>query len=284
MSPEPSPLLSVRAVTRTFRLRSRTRGAAPELIRAVDGVDIDVLPGERVGIVGESGSGKSTLARAIVGLCPVDSGSVVFDGAEVTELPAAELRRLRARLQLVLQDPLASLDSRMTVRQIVEEGLGVHSAAPREERTALVESTLGQCGLPVSLLDRKPSALSGGQRQRVALARSLVLRPSLMLLDEPVSALDVSVQAQVLNLLLDLQEAYGLTYVFIVHDLAVARWFCNRIAVMYKGSIVEEGPSEEVFDRPRHAYTRELLAASSLASTSTGAPNGSAATPDADLA
>ena len=304
MSGTAGPLLTVRGAVQTFYARSRVRGMPGEEIRALDGVDLDVVPGERLGIVGESGSGKSTLARAVVGLRALDAGRVEFEGTDVGALHGAELRRLRARLQLVLQDPLASLDPRMTVRRLVREGLDVHATTPPAERAALVEETLAQCGIGPALLERTPAALSGGQRQRVALARSLVLRPTLVLLDEPVSALDVSVQAQILNLLLDLQELHGLTYLFIVHDLAVARWFCDRIVVMHRGRIVEQGPSEQLFADPREPYTRELLAASALhavvrrrpgsaqaagsssatASTTTGPPNGSAATPNAERA
>lgn len=253
----PEPLLRVDGLTQSFRLRSG--GRQTERFTAVDAVSLVVARGERVGIVGESGSGKSTLSRAIVGLRRPDHGSVVFDGTDVYSLSRRELVQLRCRLQLVLQDPSASLDPRMSVRDLVREGLEVHRRAAGAD--AAVAQVLDQVGIPASLHERKPHALSGGQRQRVALARSIVLGPDLVVLDEPVSALDVSVQGQILNLLLDLQDAHGLAYVFVVHDLAVARWFCHRVLVMRQGRIVEEASSEQLFTQPRHPYTKELLAA-----------------------
>jgi ABC-type glutathione transport system ATPase component len=256
------PLLSVQGVSRTFVTRGRARSAERQVIRALADVDLELFAGERVGVVGESGSGKSTLARAIVGLTPVDRGTINFDGVEVGSLRPSELRRMRARLQLVLQDPVSSLDPRMTVLELVREGLDAHGTVPASDREPRVVEILERCGIPSTLFGRKSSGLSGGQRQRVALARGLVLRPSLVVLDEPVSALDVSVQSQILNLLLDLQDHYHLTYLFIVHDLALARWFCDRVAVMYRGCVVESGTSEEIFASPQHAYTQQLLAAS----------------------
>jgi oligopeptide/dipeptide ABC transporter ATP-binding protein len=183
---------------------------------------------------------------------------VHFDGIDVLALESEQLRRLRARMQLVLQDPMSSLDPRMSVGALVRQGLQVHGrdGDDAHERVATI---LEQTGVSRALLDRKPYSLSGGQRQRVALARSIVLEPDLVLLDEPVSALDVSVQAQILNLLRDLQELHGLTYVFIVHDLLVARWFCTRVAVMYRGRVVEQATSNQLFEQPQHPYTRELL-------------------------
>jgi oligopeptide/dipeptide ABC transporter ATP-binding protein len=255
-----SGLLELREVTKRF---VTTHGPpwrrATRDVLAVDDVTLDVERGERFGIVGESGSGKSTLARAIVRLLSVDAGSVRFDGIDVLGLDDDALRRLRARMQLVLQDPLSSLDPRMTVRALVSEGLAAHGLMSEVDPDERVETILEQTGIGRRMLERKPYSLSGGQRQRVALARSIVLGPELVLLDEPVSALDVSVQAQILNLLRDLQHLHGLTYVFIVHDLLVARWFCTRVAVMYRGRVVEQATSEQLFRQPRHPYTRELL-------------------------
>ena len=249
-------LLEVSALTHLFPFGRGGLRRSAQVIRAVEDVSFTVRKSERLGIVGESGSGKSTLARAITGLCRPTSGCVRFDGIDLTTADAAALRRVRARAQLVLQNPLASLDPRMTVWQLVREGLEIHGGADDHAR---IHEAFEQVGIGSELFNRHPFALSGGQRQRVALARSTVLRPELVVLDEPVSALDLSVQAQILNLLRDLQDTYRLTYVFIVHDLAVARWFCDRIVVMQKGRIVEEADSRELFANPRHPYTRELL-------------------------
>jgi len=255
-------LLEAHRLRQEFRQRvspGSARGTAR--VAALDDVSVQVRRGERVGIVGESGSGKTTLGRALSGLRHPQHGTVEFDGTDIYRLPAKELRRLRARLQIVLQDPSGILDPRMTVRQAVAEGLQAHSHMKDAEISALVESTLREMRIAPELFDRLPRNLSGGQRQRVAVARSLVLRPELIVLDEPVSALDTSVQAQLLNLLRDVQDEHDLTYVFIVHDLAVARWFCTRILVMHKGRIVEEGDSDTILRSPQHPYTAELIAA-----------------------
>jgi oligopeptide/dipeptide ABC transporter ATP-binding protein len=230
-------------------------------LRAVDGVSFEVRRGETFGVVGESGCGKSTLSRAILRLIEPTGGTVVFDGIDVRALPQDELRRLRRRVQLVFQDPLGSLDPRMTARGIVEEPLEIHGIGDRAERARRAAEMLELVGIPAAQHARKPYAFSGGQRQRIGVARALVLEPDLVFLDEPISALDVSIQAQVLNLLRELQQRLGLTYVFIVHDLAVAEYFCDRIAVLYRGAIMELAPREAIFRDALHPYTTSLLAA-----------------------
>ncbi len=249
-----SDLLELENVSVVFR---RRRGAAD--IRAVDDVSLTVGEGEILGLVGESGSGKSTLARLIVGINASESGSMRFDDAI---LPAqkrpAELRR---RVQMVFQDPFSSLNPRMTVRQHLAELLRVHKVVPREALGAACEDLLEKVNLPRDLLDARPRNMSGGQRQRVAIARALALGPDLLVADEPVSALDVSVQAGIISLFAELRRDLGLAILFIAHDLAVVRHVCDRVAVMYMGKIVESGSTESVFTDPRHPYTRGLLEA-----------------------
>lgn len=236
-------------------------GREGQIIRAVDGVSFDVARGETFGLVGESGCGKSTIGRCILRLVEPTGGRIVFDGADVLALERAELRALRRRLQIVFQDPYSSLDPRMPVSRIVEEGLRVHRIGDAAERARRVLEMLSIVGLTPEQARRKPHAFSGGQRQRIALARALVLDPELLVLDEPISALDVSIQAQVLNLLRNLKEDFGLTYVFIVHDLAVAEYFCDRVAVLYLGAIQELADRETIFREPLHPYTVSLLSA-----------------------
>ena len=235
---------------------------APRRLRVVDGVSLDVASGEALGIVGESGCGKTTLARAMLGLVPLAAGSVRLDGMPLAGLAAEELRRLRSRMQIVFQDPLSALDPRMTVGQIVAEPLRVHrgdlSAAERRERVAAM---LERVGLSGSILGRYPHEFSGGQCQRIGIARALVLKPDLVVCDEPVSALDLSVRAQILALLAELREEMGLALVFIAHDLAAVRQLCQRVMVMYAGRSGELAATETLFSRPLHPYTRALLAA-----------------------
>ena len=254
-------LLAVRDVSVGFPVRSgflRRR----RLLWAVDGVSLTLEPGEALGIVGESGCGKTTLARAILGLVPVASGSVRLSGEELTTLDAATLRRRRAKMQIVFQDPLAALDPRMTVRELVAEPLRVHrpelSAAERASRVAAI---LERVGLSATAMGRYPHQFSGGQCQRIGIARALVLKPELVICDEPVSALDLSVRAQILGLLSGLQQEMGLSLIFIAHDLGAVRQLCQRVLVMYAGRVVEEASSGRLFTDPCHPYTRALLAA-----------------------
>jgi oligopeptide/dipeptide ABC transporter ATP-binding protein len=255
-------LLQVSEITKEFGSGpSRFRRSAPPPLRAVDQVSFEVRRGETFGIVGESGCGKSTLTRAILRLLEPTSGSVVFDGIDVGGLGTEELRQLRKRMQLVFQDPFGSLDPRMSALAIVAEALEIHGVGDSAERETTASEMLELVGIPAAQHQRRPFAFSGGQRQRIGVARALVLRPDLVFLDEPISALDVSIQAQVLNLLKQLQADLGLTYVFIVHDLAVAEYFCDRVAVLYRGAIMEIGDSRQLFSSPLHPYTASLLSA-----------------------
>jgi len=233
-------------------------------VRAVDGVSFAVARGEAFGLVGESGCGKSTAARAVLRLIPPDAGRVRFAGIDVTDAQGPALQRLRRRMQIVFQDPYSSLNPRRTIGQTLTEPLGVHGLARGRAARGRAIALLEEVGLPPSAYDRHPHEFSGGQRQRVGIARALSVEPELIVADEPVSALDVSVQAQVLLLLRDLQVRRGLTFVFVSHDLGVVRWFCSRVAVMYLGRIVEDGPVSRVFGAPRHPYTRMLRDASPI--------------------
>ncbi|MGP3953203.1 ABC transporter ATP-binding protein [Streptomyces sp. 7N604] len=253
-----APLIEVRDVSRVY-LRARTSLVRPPArVTAVAGVSFDVRRGQRFGIVGESGSGKSTLVRLLCGLDRTTSGSIRFTGRDIVGSPERELRFLRRELQIVFQDPMGSLDPRMRVRDIVAEPL---AAQGRPAPAARLRELLEAVGLPTDAGDRFPHQLSGGQRQRVSLARALAPQPSVLVADEPVSALDVSVRAQILNLLADLADLHALTLVFVSHDLSVVRRVCDTVAVMHQGRIVECGPSEQVYTAPRHPYTRGLIAA-----------------------
>jgi oligopeptide/dipeptide ABC transporter ATP-binding protein len=254
------PLLELRDVAKGFPVRDalgRARGA----VRAVDGVSLVVPRGSVLAIVGESGCGKSTLGRLALRLIEPDAGSILFDGEDLRGLSAAALRARRRDMQLIFQDPFGSLDPRMTVEQAVAEPLRLHRIVPRAGEAARVAELLARVGLRPEFARRWPHEFSGGQRQRIAIARALASQPRLIVGDEPVSALDVSVQAQVVNLLQDLIRELGLTFVLISHDLGVVRHVADRVAVMYLGRIVEEGPTADVFRAPRHPYTRALLAA-----------------------
>ena len=229
--------------------------------KVLDGVSFSVERGEVFGLVGESGCGKTTLGRTLMGLYPADGGSVRFDGEEVLGLRGGARKGFSRRAQMIFQDPIASLNPRMTVGEIVGEGLMIHGMAKGEELENRVSEALQSVGLPPSVKSRYPHEFSGGQRQRIGIARAVILQPEFIIADEPVSALDVSVQAQVINLLSDLKEGLSLTVLFIAHDLSVVKYFCDRVAVMYAGQIVEIAPSKKLFSRPKHAYTKSLLSA-----------------------
>jgi oligopeptide transport system ATP-binding protein len=232
-----------------------------DYVHAVDGVSFEIHPGTTLGLVGESGSGKTTTGYCILQLLRPTAGSVRFAGAELTELRGKELRRMRGQMQIVFQDPYASLDPRMTVGDIVAEPLVVHRVGNKSSRRESVRGLLDIVGFNPDFTNRYPHEFSGGQRQRIGIARALALNPKLIVCDEPVSALDVSIQAQILNLLKDLQREFGLAYLFIAHDLAVVRAMSDQIAVMNEGKIVELGPAEQVYSRPQHDYTKALLSA-----------------------
>jgi peptide/nickel transport system ATP-binding protein len=230
------------------------------LVRAVEGVSLHVERGETVGLVGESGCGKSTLAKAILGLAPVTAGRVRLDGQDIAGLPDAALRPFRRRMQMIFQDPFGSLNPRHVVRDILTGPLVVHGVGTgATDRAARVAEVLAAVGLPPDAAQRYPHEFSGGQRQRIGIARALVLRPDLVICDEPVSALDLSIQAQILNLMVRLRQEFGLSYLFVSHDLSVVRYFTDRVLVMYLGRIVESAPVETLFERPLHPYTRALM-------------------------
>jgi oligopeptide/dipeptide ABC transporter ATP-binding protein len=255
-----TPMLELREVAKGFPVRDAL-GRRAGAVRAVDGVSLLVPQGSVLAIVGESGCGKSTLGRLALRLIEPDSGSILFEGEDLRRLSAAALRARRRDMQLIFQDPFGSLDPRMTVEQAVAEPLRLHNIVRRTQERERVAELLARVGLRPELARRWPHEFSGGQRQRIAIARALASRPKLIVGDEPVSALDVSVQAQVINLLQDLIRELGLTFVLISHDLGVVRHIADRVAVMYLGRIVEQGPTAAVFRAPRHPYTRALLAA-----------------------
>jgi len=242
-----------------FPLRSIVPWRAPRVVRAVDGVSLRVAAGETLGLVGESGCGKSTLARCVLRLIEPTRGRVLLDGEDLTALPEEALRRRRRDIQMVFQDPTASLNPRLSVAATVEEPLMLHTPLAGPARRARADEVLDEVGLGAGLRDRYPHQLSGGQRQRVNIARAIATRPRLVVLDEPTSALDVSLRARVILLLAELKRRMGMTYLFISHDLSTVRYLCDRVAVMYLGVLVEEASAAELFDRPAHPYTRALL-------------------------
>jgi oligopeptide transport system ATP-binding protein len=255
-------LLSVRGLKKYFPITSglivqRQVGA----VKAVDGIDFDVFRGETLGLVGESGCGKSTTGRTVLQLYRPTAGSVEFEGVDLVQLKGEALRKMRKRMQMIFQDPYASLNPRMSVGRIISEPLKVHNVGTGKEQQERVQSLLERVGLNPYFVNRYPHEFSGGQRQRIGIARALALNPELIVCDEPISALDVSIQAQVVNLLQDLQQEYGLTYLFIAHDLSMVRHICDRVAVMYLGKIVELAQSEELYSNPLHPYTQALLSA-----------------------
>ena len=261
IAPGADPLLSVQHLTKHYARKSGLFGGEKSVVRAVDGVSFDVFPGETLGLVGESGCGKTTTGRAILRLIEPTSGEVTFDGQNVLTLDAGSLRRLRRKMQIIFQDPFSSLNPRMSIGAIVREGLTIHGMAEGAEADRRVKQLLDEVGLRPEYANRYPHEFSGGQRQRVGIARALSVEPTFIVCDEPVSALDVSVQAQVINLLQDLQRDRGLAYLFIAHDLSVVEHIADRVAVMYLGHIVELSTSRDLYREPLMPYTQALLSA-----------------------
>ncbi len=256
-----APLITVENLKTWFEVRGGGLFAAKKHVRAVDGVSFTIGKGKTLGLVGESGSGKTTVGRTILGLIPATGGSAVFDGIDLFAQTPGDWRRLRKRMQIIFQDPLSSLDPRMNVAAIVEEPLLVHGGLGKRQRKARVGDLLERVGLSSRYLNRRPHEFSGGQRQRIGIARALASSPDFIVCDEPVSALDVSIQAQILNLLGDLQDELGIAYLFIAHNLAVVEHFADEVAVMYLGRIVERSPRDALYAHPIHPYTRALLSA-----------------------
>lgn len=254
-------LLKAENLKKYFCVKKSLQEEKREYLRAVDDVTFTVYKGETLGLVGESGCGKSTLGRTVLRLHDVTAGTVTFEGQDITRLKDKELRPYRRKMQIIFQDPYASLNPKMTIRKAIEDPLLVYNELSAAQRREKVDATMEYVGIPMHMAERYPHELSGGQRQRVVIARGMVLDPSFVVGDEPVSALDVSIRSQVLNLMKDIQEKTGLSYLFISHDLSVVRYLCDRIAVMYLGKIVEIGTKAEIFDNAKHPYTQALLSA-----------------------
>jgi oligopeptide/dipeptide ABC transporter ATP-binding protein len=256
------PLLHAEGLLKYFPVHSNALFTRErEFVHAVDGVDLEIRQGETLGLVGETGCGKSTLARCLAKLYDVDQGTIWFDGKDITHMSRKQMRPLRREVQVIFQDPFGSLNPRRRVGSIIGDPFSIQGIGSRQERRVRVQELMERVGLNPEHYNRFPAEFSGGQRQRIGTARALALRPKLLICDEPVSALDVSIQAQIINMLVDLQDDFGLTYLFISHDLSVVRHVSDRIAVMYLGKIVETSPSEELFEVTRHPYTRALLSA-----------------------
>jgi oligopeptide/dipeptide ABC transporter ATP-binding protein len=257
---ETAPLLDVRGLTTTFPVGGSLFGKARR-VHAVDGVSFQIRKGELIGLVGESGSGKTTVGRSILRLTEPNAGEVLFDGVDVLKLSRSAFQAYRRRMQIIFQDPFASLDPRKTIEGVIGEALIIHKLGTRAERRDRIAALLDKVGLPPDAMKRYPHEFSGGQRQRIGIARALAVDPAFIVADEPVSALDVSIQAQIINLMQDLQADLGLTMLFIAHDLAVVEHACDRIIVMYLGRVMETAATADLYARPRHPYTRALLSA-----------------------
>ncbi len=257
----PPPLLKVENLRTYFPLRRGILQRTCGFLKAVDDVSFEVSRGRTLGLIGESGCGKTTVGRTLLRLIPSTAGRALFEGVNIFEIPRSQMRQLRRKMQIIFQDTAGSLNPRMRVGRIVAEPLEVHGLSSGQALREQVEDLLERCGLPRHAADRYPHEFSGGQRQRIGIARALAVKPMLIICDEPTSALDVSIQAQILNLLKDLQDELGLSYLFISHDMGVIRHACDRIAVMRKGRIVEQGERDQIIDEPRHEYTKSLLRA-----------------------
>ncbi len=258
----PRTLIATERIAKYFPVRSGFFSRSEKLLRAVDGVSIRVRRGETVGLVGESGCGKSTLGRLMLRLVEPTFGRIVYDGRDIVPLSASDMRPLRRKMQIIFQDPYSSLNPRMTVREIVGEAIQIHKLAKsKNDEDDMVASLLRKVGLRTDVMGRYPHEFSGGQRQRIGIARALAVQPEFIVCDEPISALDVSIQAQIVNLLMDLQDELGVAFLFISHDLRVVRHISQRVAVMYLGRLVEQGTTAQVYDAPLHPYTRALLGA-----------------------
>ncbi|MEX0969795.1 MAG: ABC transporter ATP-binding protein [Paracoccaceae bacterium] len=253
------PLVELKSLTRHFKMPGKLFSREKPVLRALDGVDLQIFRGETLGLVGESGCGKSTLARTLIRLYTPTSGQILFDGQDISSLPEHELMPFRRRMQMIFQDPYSSLNGRMPVHELIAEPLVIAKIGTAKSRRAKVDELLTRVGLSPDHANRFAHEFSGGQRQRIGIARAIALEPELVLCDEPISALDVSIQAQVVNMLRDLQAAFGLTYLFITHDLSMVRYISDRIGVMYLGKIVELAGNDALYENPRHPYTRALL-------------------------
>jgi len=258
------PLLSTRGLKKYFNLKGSLFSKSRVQVLAVDGINLNVQKGETLGLVGESGCGKTTAAKVIIRVYEPTAGEVIFQGKNIFGLSAVEMRQLRKKIQLVYQDPYSSLNPRMKIGHMIAEPIKVYKLASGHEVKDRVASILKKVGLPSDSMSRYPHEFSGGQRQRIGIARSLILNPDLIILDEPVSALDVSIQAQVINLLKDLQREFNLSYILIAHDLSLVKHTCDRVDVMYLGKIMEEAPNKDLYESPKHPYTNALIAATPI--------------------